>query len=435
MDNTVKPETKPFVVSISPHVRKKESVPKIMWTVVLCLMPALIFSIVLFGWRVLALVLVSVAACTIMEALCQKALKRKVTLGDGSAVLTGVLLAFVLPPGVSFSLPVLGAVMAMFLGKQIFGGLGYNIFNPALLARAFLMVTFPVAMTSAWIMPTPLTELGAAGHWIAALNGMPAVDAVTAATPLGTLSEHGVQAFRQNFGSGTGLYTSFFAGYKPGCIGETSGFLLLLGGLFLMFKRYISWHIPVSMLGTIALLTWIFGGETLFSGDPLLAVLSGGAILGAFFMATDYVTSPSNKMSQLVYGMAIGALTVLIRLKGGYPEGVCYAILLVNPLSTVLDEWFKRKRFSPEVVKKDGKKDTPQDSVKAVETKKESAAKPSETDTPSSTLKEVSSTESAAKPSDASSPSSTSKDEAPTESAAKPTDVIHDSKKEAENNE
>ncbi|MBQ9394916.1 MAG: RnfABCDGE type electron transport complex subunit D, partial [Proteobacteria bacterium] len=336
-----------LAVSISPHIRKNESIPKIMWTVVACLCPVLILSTVLFGWRVLALTAVSILSCVAVEVACQKIMKRPIRIWDGSAVLTGLLLAYVLPPGVSLAYPAVGAIMAMFIGKQLMGGLGYNIFNPALLARAFLMVTFPVAMTSAWIMPTPLADLGFAGQWIAALNGMPAVDAVTSATPLGTLSEHGLAAFHQAFGEGTGMYGSFFVGYKPGCIGETSGLLLLLGGLFLLWKRYINWQIPVSMLGTIALLTWIFGGDTLFTGDPLMAVLSGGAILGAFFMATDYVTSPSNKMSQLVFGAAIGAITVLIRLKGGYPEGVCYAILLMNPLSTVFDGWFKRKRFSP----------------------------------------------------------------------------------------
>ncbi len=349
MDNTKTPsnDTQSFVVSISPHVRQNESVSKIMWTVTACLVPSLILATVLFGWRVLGLVLISVASCVAVEAICQKLLGRKIRVWDGSAVLTGVLMAFVMPPGVSFSLPIMGAVMAMFIGKQLMGGLGYNIFNPALLARAFLMVSFPVAMTSAWINPVPLADLGAAGQWIAALNGMPSFDAITSATPLGTMAEQGAEAFRQRFGTGTGLYTSFFVGYKPGCIGEVSGFLLLIGGIVLMAKKYITWHIPVSMLGMIALLTWMFGGETLFSGDPLLAILSGGAILGAFFMATDYVTSPSNKMSQIVYGMAIGALTVLIRLKGGYPEGVCYAILLMNALSTVFDGWFKRKRFAP----------------------------------------------------------------------------------------
>lgn len=344
-----------LTVSISPHIRKNESVPKIMWTVVICLMPVLLLSTVLFGWRAPALVAISVASCVLVEIICQVALKRKITIQDGSAVLTGVLMAYVMPPGAPLYLPVFGAVMAMFIGKQLMGGLGYNIFNPALLARAFLMVSFPVYMTSAWITPTALSDLGAAGMWIAALNGMPdavtaatgAADAVTSATPLMTMSAQGIDALHQNFGTGSGLYGSFFVGYKPGCIGETSGLLLLLGGLFLMWKKYITWHIPVSMLGMIAFLTWMFGGPTLFTGDPLLAILSGGAILGAFFMATDYVTSPANKFAQVVYGMGIGALTVLIRLKGGYPEGVCYAILLMNCIAIALDGWFKRKRFSP----------------------------------------------------------------------------------------
>ena len=335
-----------LIISISPHIRNRESVPRIMWTVVACLVPSLILATVLFGWRVLVLAAISVASCVLVEALCQKLLKRPIRVKDGSAVLTGLLLAFVIPPGVSFGLPFIGAIMAIFIGKQLMGGLGYNIFNPALLARAFLMVSFPVAMTSAWIMPISLADLGAFGNWIAGFNGIAQIDAVTSATPLGILSEHGAETLRQTFGEGAQMYGGFFVGYRPGCIGETSGLLLLLGGIYLLYKKYITWHIPVSMLATIALLTWVFGGESLFGGDPLLAVLSGGAILGAFFMATDYVTSPSNRMAQLIYGMGIGALTVLIRLKGGYPEGVCYAILLMNTLATALDGWFKRKRFS-----------------------------------------------------------------------------------------
>jgi electron transport complex protein RnfD len=154
-------------------------------------------------------------------------------------------------------------------------------------------------------------------------------------------------AFTQMFGSGSSLYSSFFLGWRPGCIGETSGLLILLGGLYLLYRGYITWHIPVSVVATVAVLSWIFGGDTYFSGDPLLAVLSGGVLLGAFFMANDYVTCPSNKVSQLVYGVGIGALTVMIRLKGGYPEGICYAILLMNTMSPVLDGWFKPRRFAP----------------------------------------------------------------------------------------
>ncbi|MDD5758873.1 MAG: RnfABCDGE type electron transport complex subunit D, partial [Desulfobulbaceae bacterium] len=258
---------------------------------------------------------------------------------DGSAVITGLLIAFVIPPGVPFLLPVLGAVMAIYVGKHLLGGIGYNIFNPALLARAFLLATFPVAMTSAWLPPLQgmsiFSRLGSS------------IDAVATATPLAVLKGQGLAAFTEQFGTGANLYTTFFLGWRPGCIGETSGLLLVLGGLYLLYRGYITWHIPVSVLGSIAVFTWCFGGQTYFSGNPLLAILSGGALLGAIFMANDYVTCPTNKTSQLIYGIGIGALTVLIRLKGGYPEGICYAILLMNPLSPVLDGWFKPKRFAP----------------------------------------------------------------------------------------
>jgi len=309
-----------------------------MWTVVACLVPPLLLSVFVFGIQVLLITAVSVASCMAVEAASQKMLGRPVTVRDGSAALTGMLLAFVIPPGVSFLVPILGAVMAIYIGKHLLGGLGYNIFNPALLGRAFLLATFPVAMTSAWL--PPLTD-GAIFTYIAG-----GADAVSTATPLAVLKEQGMEAFIQKFGAPAEIYGSFFLGWRPGCIGETSGLLVMLGGVYLIYRRYITYHIPVAVLGSIALLTWIFGGETLFSGDPLLAVLTGGAILGAFYMATDYVTSPSTRTAQLVYGAGIGALTVLIRLKGGYPEGICYAILLMNPLSTVLDGWFKPKRFA-----------------------------------------------------------------------------------------
>jgi Na+-translocating ferredoxin:NAD+ oxidoreductase subunit D len=326
-------------VSVSPHVKSSESVGKIMWTVVACLVPPLILSVFIFGIQTLLITAVSVVSCVVVEAASQKALGRPVTIKDGSAVLTGMLLAFVIPPGVSPLLPILAAVFAIYIGKHLLGGIGYNFFNPALLGRAFLLASFPVAMTSAWLAPVEgfgiFTYLGAS------------IDAVSTATPLAVMKEQGMEAFAAAFGSGASLYGSFFLGWRPGCIGETSGFLLVLGGLYLLYRGYITWHIPVSVLGSIALLTWLFGGEGLFGGDPLLAVLSGGAILGAIYMATDYVTSPSNRTAQIVYGIGIGALTVLIRLKGGYPEGICYAILLMNPLSTVLDGWFKLKRFAP----------------------------------------------------------------------------------------
>ncbi len=324
-------------VSISPHIKSNESVEKIMWTVVACLVPPLILSVFVFGIQVLLIAAVSVVSCMAVEVISQKALGREVTVRDGSAALTGMLLAFVIPPGVSPLLPILAAVFAIYIGKHLLGGIGYNFFNPALLGRAFLLASFPVAMTSAWLQPI---EGGAIFSYLSS------ADAVTTATPLAVLKDQGLEAFTQKFGEGASLYTSFFLGWRPGCIGETSGFMMVLGGAYLLYRRYITWHIPVSVLGTIAGLTWIFGGEGYFAGDPLLAILSGGALLGAIYMSTCYVTSPSNKKAQIVYGVGIGALTVLIRLKGGYPEGICYAILLMNPLSTVFDGWFKQKRFA-----------------------------------------------------------------------------------------
>ncbi len=319
-----------------------------MWTVVACLVPPLVLSVFIFGIQTLIITAISVISCVAMEAISQKLLGRKVTIKDGSAVITGMLIAFIIPPGVPYLLPVLGAVMAIYIGKHLLGGIGYNIFNPALLARAFLLATFPVAMTSAWLPPLQDSSIF---HYMGT-----SIDAVSAATPLAVLKEQGLAAFTESFGAAPNIYTTFFLGWRPGSIGETSGLLIILGGLYLIYRGYITWHIPASMLGTIALLTWAFGGETTFSGDPLLAVLSGGALLGAFFMATDYVSCPTNKKSQLIYGIGIGALTVLIRLKGGYPEGVCYAILLMNPVSSVLDSWFKPKRFAPPAPPKGGGK-------------------------------------------------------------------------------
>ena len=327
-----------LIVSVSPHIKHNTTVATIMWTVVACLIPPLILSVFVFGLQTLIITLVSVGACVATEAISNKLLKRPVRIRDGSAVITGLLLAYITPPGVLCWTPVTGAVMAIFVTKALMGGLGFNIFNPALIGRAFLVATYPVVMTTAWLEPlrgaSLFKHLG------------PGVDAVSAATPLHVLKHHGMAAFIEKFGSLSSVYADFFVGLRPGCIGETSALLLLLGGVFLIYKRYITWHIPVSVIASIALLTWVFGGEHLFSGNPLLAVLSGGVTLGAFFMATDYVTSPSQKTGQILFGAGIGALTVLIRLKGGYPEGICYAILLMNPLTPALDQWFRPKRFS-----------------------------------------------------------------------------------------
>jgi electron transport complex protein RnfD len=311
-----------------------------MWTVVACLIPPLILSIFIFGFQTLIITLVSVGSCVATEAISQKVLRRPVTVKDGSAVITGLLLAYIIPPGVPYWMPILGAVVAIFVTKHLMGGIGFNIWNPALMGRAFLLATYPVAMTSAWLPPI---------RDAAIFKYMePGVDAVSTATPLYVLKHYGIGPLMEKFGTMATIYQDFFIGWRPGCIGETSALLLLLGGLFLLYKRYITWHIPVSVIVSIGFFTWVFGGEKLFTGNPLLAVLSGGVSLGAFYMATDYVSSPNQKSAKLVFGVGIGALTVLIRLKGGYPEGICYAILLMNSLSPALDSWFKPRRFAPE---------------------------------------------------------------------------------------
>ena len=329
-----------LTVSLSPHVKSGESVEKIMWTVIACLLPPLILSVFIFGLQTLLITAISVGSCVATEAISQKLLGRPVTIKDGSAVITGLLLGYVIPPGVPCWIPILGAVMAIYIAKHLLGGIGFNIFNPALIGRAFLMASFPVAMTSAWL--PPIRDLSIFKYMGSG------IDAISTATPLYVLKHYGPEALVERFGSFGTMYADFFLGWRPGSIGETSSFLLLLGGLFLIYKRYITWHIPVSIIISVGFFTWVFGGEALFTGNPLLAVLSGGVMLASFFMATDYVTSPSQGTPKIIFGAGVGALTVLIRLKGGYPEGVCYAILLMNPLVPALEGWFRPKRFAPQ---------------------------------------------------------------------------------------
>jgi len=313
----------------------------IMWTVSASLIPVMLLSIYVFGFRGLIVTLVSIVSCVAVEAISQKAMGRHISVGDGSAVLTGILMAFVIPPGVPYWLPIIGAVGAIFINKELMGGLGFNVWNPALVGRALLMASFPVAMTSAWIPPV---------NWAQSPLGIflgSGVDAVSTATPLYVLKHYGLSALMEQFGSLDIIWWNFFVGKMPGCIGETSALLILVGGAILLIRGIITWHIPVSTIATVAVLTWIFGGETWFGGQPLVHILSGGLMLGAFYMSTDYATSPSIKSAQIIFGIGVGALTVLIRLKGGYPEGVCYAILLMNCLTPALEEWFQPKRFAP----------------------------------------------------------------------------------------
>jgi len=326
----VKNDNSGLIVSVSPHIKDAETTERIMWSVSLSLLPAVLMGVYFFGTRAAFTIIASILSAVLSEYIFLKAMKKKVVVLDGSAFLTGLLLGLNLPPSVPFFIPVIGAIVAVIITKQLFGGLGYNIFNPALIGRAFLLVSFPRLMT-VWNEPA-----AAFIH----------LDARTTATPLGILKEEGIVKLIEVFGDKWNLYSQLLIGHRGGCIGETSVLALLIGAAFLMHRKYITWHIPLSFLGTAALIAWIFGGkEGLFTGDPLLHLMTGGLMLGAFFMATDYVTSPSVKNGQILFGTGCGFLTMLIRLKGGYPEGVMFAILIMNCFSPLIDRGFRSKVF------------------------------------------------------------------------------------------
>lgn len=341
MEATKKENT--VIVSVSPHIRSEETVSHIMWTVCLSLLPVFVMAVYFFGPRALFVTALCIISSILSEYFVQKAMKKKITISDGSAFLTGLLLGLNLPASLwslnpfTIHVPIIGSFVAIVITKQLFGGLGYNIFNPALIGRVFLMASWPRAMTI-WNEPTA---------------AFLAFDAKTTATPLGILKEEGIGRLIEVFGDKVNLYTQLLIGHRSGSIGETSIIALLIGAAFLLYKRYITWHIPVSFLGTVAVLAWIFGGKGtgLFTGDPLLHLLSGGLILGAFFMATDYVTCPSVKTGQILFGIGCGALTMLIRLKGGYPEGVMFAILLMNCFTPLIDRTIRSKVFGAIKVK------------------------------------------------------------------------------------
>jgi len=306
-----------LIVSTSAHIKDIDSIPKIMWSVNLSLLPAICGAFYFFGFYALEVILSSIISAVATEVIIQKFfLKKPVTISDGSAVTTGILLAFSLPSSVPLWIPAIGSFVAIAIAKQCFGGLGWNVFNPAMIGRAFLLISWPVEMTT-WISP----------------------DGITGASPLGILKEEGFEKVIENFGNRWIMYYALFIGNIRGSLGETSCLLLLIGAAYLFYKRYISWHIPISFLFTVALLTLITGR------DPLFAILSGGCILGAFFIATDMVTSPVTKIGQLIFGAGVGTLIVLIRAKAGYPEGVCYAILLMNTLTPLIDRYIKPKPY------------------------------------------------------------------------------------------
>jgi electron transport complex protein RnfD len=319
-----------LIVSIGPHMHDVETTAKIMWTVSGALLPATLMSVYYFGMPAIMVILVCLVTSLAAEAGMQWLLKKPVTLSDGSAFLTGLLLAMNLPANAPLYIPFVGSIVAIVIAKHLFGGLGYNIFNPALVGRAFVLVSFAKTMTT----------------FVAPVASFMAVDAKTTATPLVLLKEEGMSKLLEVYHTKAALYQDLFIGNRAGSLGETSVIALLLGAAFLMMKRYITWHIPIPFIATVGVLTWLFGGqEGLMTGDPLLHMMSGGLVLGAFFMATDYVTGPSIRGAQIVFGVCAGALTALIRLKGGYPEGVMFAILLMNCFAPLLDRGMKSPVF------------------------------------------------------------------------------------------
>ena len=334
-----------LVITSSPHVHDTESVTKIMWIVNLTLLPAAIFSVINFGLPALITMLLCIAGSAAFEAAIQYWRKKEITISDGSAVLTGLLLAMCLPAGVPWYIPLIASFAAIAIAKHTMGGLGHNIFNPAHIGRAFVMSSYPVAMTT-WAV----SRIGLSEDFAGAVNKAASLDVVTGATPLGILKQQGYQALIDSFGSQAAMYKALLIGNTGGSLGETSAILLILGGLVLIIKKYIKWQVPVVMIGTVGLLTWVFGGKVdgqviFFTGDPLLHILSGGLIIGAFFMATDMVTTPITTRGQIIFAVGCGVITVLIRLYGGYPEGVCYSILLMNALTPLIDRYVYPKKF------------------------------------------------------------------------------------------
>ena len=310
-------DQKSLIMSTSPHIKSRETVPKIMLSVIITLIPAIVFSIYQFGLKILLMYVVSIATCLISEYVVVRLRKRPFTLGDYSAILTALLLVMVLPPEFPLYGVVLGAFVSIVIGKQIFGGLGYNIFNPALVGRAFLAATYPVFI-SQWAAP----RIGVA--------------AVSGPTPLAQMKFDGIAT----------AYSSLFLGTISGSIGESSAFLLILGSLYLIVKKYIKWRIPASILLTVAVLGGIFYlvNPSKYP-DPLFHLVAGGLMLGALYMATDMVTSPLTDKGCVFFGVGIGFLVVVIRLFGGLPEGVMYAILIMNAFVPLINRATKPTIF------------------------------------------------------------------------------------------
>ncbi len=325
-----------LTISGSPHIHGDESVKKIMFTVIYALIPAILVSIYYFGLDAVRVLLISVLACLFFEWVIQKYLiKGPISITDGSAVIAGILLAFNVPSNLPTIILILGALVTIGVAKMSFGGLGKNPFNPALVGRVFLLISFPVQMTT-WPLPKPLFASGL-------------TDAITGPTPLGVLKE--------SLGTGQSVdqimadpampdYLDRLLGNMGGSMGEISAIALILGGIYMVIKKVIDWQLPVSILLTVFVFAGIFHLiDPQYYVEPSFHLFTGGLMLGAIFMATDMVTSPMNMSGKIVYGVSIGLLTIIIRLWGAYPEGISFAILIMNAFTPLINRGFKPKRF------------------------------------------------------------------------------------------
>lgn len=326
-----------IIISASPHVHSASTSQRVMYDVLIALIPAFLVSLYVFGISALIMTSVAVISCIIFEYVIQKyLLKTQVTVGDGSALITGILLAFNLPSTLPLWMVITGSLVAIGIAKMSFGGLGYNIFNPALVGRVFLLVSFPVQMTS-W--PTPIE------------NNTTLVDAITGETTLGIIKEGLLYGETMTtLGDKLPSVTELLLGFTSGSAGEMSALALLLGGIYLLARKIITWHIPLTILLVMAVFTGIFWlVDPEHYASPLIHVLSGGAILGAFFMATDLVTSPMTKKGMIIFSVGIAIITVVIRLYGAYPEGISFAILIMNAFVPLINKYFKPRRFGSKI--------------------------------------------------------------------------------------
>ena len=319
-----------YTISGSPHVHGGESTKKIMYSVIIALMPAFLFSIYYFGFNAVRVTLISVAACVLVEWLIQKFLiKGPCTIADGSAIITGILLAFNLPSNIPAWMIIVGSIVAIGIGKMSFGGLGNNPFNPALVGRVFMLISFPVAMTS-WPTPQPLF-------------GGAAIDALTGPTLLGYVKEGLSQGIAAQ---DLIIYDNIKGFIYSGSLGEIGSIAIILGGLFLIIRKVIDWQTPVIIIATVAIVStvcWLI--DPVQYVNPLIHIFGGGLMLGAFFMATDMATSPMTMKGKIIFSIGVGALTIIIRLWGAYPEGMSFAILIMNAFVPLINKACKPTRF------------------------------------------------------------------------------------------